>query len=69
MKLFSTSEAAKYLGVKLITMKKYAHGDKRRPPVLKGTKVGNSLVFTQEELDAFKAKRRGRGRPPKGEAK
>lgn len=67
MKLFSTSEAADYLGVKLITMKKYVHGDEHRQPVLKGTKVGNSLVFTQEELDIFKAQRRGRGRPRKGE--
>jgi hypothetical protein len=75
MKLFSTKEAAKYLDITERMMKKYVHGEKSQniPPLLTGgTLVAHTLVFTQEQLDTFKATvlatRRGRGRPRKDEA-
>ncbi|MBZ0310185.1 MAG: helix-turn-helix domain-containing protein [Anaerolineae bacterium] len=51
MRLFSTKEAADYLGVTERTIKWYVH----EAGYLKGQKVGHSLVFTQEELDALNA--------------
>lgn len=51
--LFSTSAAAQYLGVTEISVKKYVHESGRLTPV----KVGQSLVFTKDQLDAFKRER------------
>jgi hypothetical protein len=54
---FSTREAAEYLG--FYTMKYhifYANN-------IKGEKKGNSLVFTREQLDEFKATKRPPGKP------
>lgn len=60
-RVFSTKEAANYLGVSIRTMKYHIHTGKN----LHGTLIGHSLIFTQEELDAFQRNRRDRGRPPK----
>ncbi|MBN1430461.1 MAG: hypothetical protein JXB07_18975 [Anaerolineae bacterium] len=60
-RLFSTEKAAEYLGLKMPLMKYHIHKSKR----LKGQKVGHSLVFTQNELDQFKATERKPGRPVK----
>lgn len=49
-KLYSTKEAAVYLGISERTMKSYIH----EKGLLKGQKIGHSLVFTQDELDTFK---------------
>jgi len=61
MKLYSTTEAAAYAGLSLSAMKYHIHTAKNIVP----RKVGNSLVFTQEQLDEFKANRRPQGRPRK----
>lgn len=66
MKLYSTAEAAEYLGISLRMMKKYLHDElkktgKRR---IEGQMIGHSRVFTQDELDTFNAERRRQpGRP------
>ena len=59
MKLYSTQEAAEYLGLSLSALKYHIHTAGNLTP----QKVGNSLVFTQEQLDQFQATRRGPGRP------
>lgn len=60
--IFSTHEAADYLGIAVITMKKYIHDSHE----IEGTMVGNSLVFSRQQLDEFYAKpRRPVGRPRK----
>lgn len=51
MKLFSLKEAAAYLGLKPETVKYHVY----QSGYLKGQLVGKTLVFTQEELDHFKA--------------
>lgn len=56
---FSTREAAVYLGLSFSTMKYYVHYVKR----IKGQKMGNSLMFTRDQLDEFKANMRAAGRP------
>ena len=60
-KLYSTKQAAEYIGISLPTLKYHLYIAKN----LSAPKVGNSLVFTQEMLDEFKANRRGPGRPRK----
>ena len=57
--LYSTREAAQYLGISFHTMKYYIHYAK----TLKGQKVGSSLVFTKDQLDQFQATKRPVGRP------
>ncbi len=59
MKLYSTKEAAEYLELGVSAIKYHIHVAKNLHPL----KVGNSLVFTQEQLDEFKANRRSPGRP------
>jgi len=56
-KLFSTKEAAEYLGLHIQTLKHHIYkvGD------LRGRLLGKSLVFTQEELDQFKQVKRPPG--------
>jgi len=61
MKLYSTKAAAQYIRISLSAMKYHVHTAKNIVPL----KVGNSLVFTQEQLDEFKANRRPQGRPRK----
>lgn len=50
MKLYSLKEAAEYLGLKPVTVKYHVY----QSGYLQGQLVGNSLVFTQEELDRFR---------------
>lgn len=59
-KLYTTAEAAKYLGLSVSALKNHIYevGD------LHGHKVGNVLLFTQAELDRFRREKRPRGRPP-----
>ena len=59
MNLYSTQEAAEYLGLSLSAIKDHVHAAGNLQP----QKVGNSLVFTQEQLDQFQATRRSPGRP------
>lgn len=61
MELYSTKAAAQYVRISLSAMKYHVHTAKNIIP----RKVGNSLVFTQEQLDEFKANRRPQGRPRK----
>jgi len=61
-KLYSTQEAADYLGISLSTFKYHIHIAKN----IKPQKVGRSLVFTQDQLDDFSINRRPQGRPKKG---
>jgi len=50
MKFYSTQQAADYLEIQPETIKKhYQQGH------LHGTLVGHSMIYTQEDLDAFKA--------------
>jgi|GEM_PF-4670647 len=65
MDIFSTEEAAKYLGISLSTMKYHIHVAGN----LKGQLVGNSRVFAREELDTFKETKRGPGRPREKKAR
>jgi len=61
MKLYSTSEAATYLGLSVAAIKYHVHIARNIEP----QRVGHSLVFTQEQLDEFKKTRRSPGRPRK----
>ena len=61
MKLYSTKTAAAYIGISVSAMKYHIHVAENIVPL----KVGNSLVFTQAQLDEFKANRRSQGRPRK----
>jgi excisionase family DNA binding protein len=56
---FSTKEAAKYLGISSNTMRYHIFYAKN----IEGQKIGNSLIFTREQLDEFKAVKRSQGRP------
>lgn len=59
--IFSTREAAEYLGISFNTMKYHIHYAK----TVEGQKVGNSLMFTRDQLDEFKVNKRPQGRPKK----
>lgn len=59
--LFSTKEAAEYLGMNEGQMKYHVFTAKN----IKGQMIGNSMVFTKEELDRFKTTRKPQGRPRK----
>jgi excisionase family DNA binding protein len=61
-KMYSTSEAADYIGITVSGM--WYHIQRGN---LKPTKVGNSNVFTKSQLDEFLRNKRGPGRPPKEE--
>ena len=61
MKLFSTTEAAAYVGDDVGVIKYHYHISKK----LAGQKIGGGLVFDQADLDAFQASRQPSGRPPK----
>lgn len=58
--LFSTTEAAEYLGISVPTLKYHLKKGNIKPEM-----VGNSLVFTEELLDQFKKSKRRPGRPGK----
>jgi DNA adenine methylase len=60
-KLYSTREAAAYLGLKEETVKYHVYVSSALHP----ERVGNLLVFTEEELERFKRDRRPAHRPPK----
>ena|GEM_PF-2936272 len=63
--VLSTNDAADYLGIAVITLKKYIHDSHE----ITGTMMGNSLMFTRQQLDEFYAKpRRPVGRPRKATA-
>ncbi len=53
MKLYSTREAAAYVGLSLQGFKYHVHTTK----TIERQLVGHSLVFTQEQLDEFRARR------------
>ena len=57
MKLFSTKQAARYLGISVATMKYHIHVGKNIKPQI----VGHGAVFTLEQLDEFKRNRRKPG--------
>ena len=59
LELFSTKEAADYLGVAVTTLKKHLYVTKLLAPP---KKVGQALVFTRAQLDEFQARRRPVGR-------
>ena len=58
--LWSTQQAAEYLGITRQSM----HDLANRGQV--GRRVGRAWVFTKAEIDAWLAKPRTTGRPPKG---
>lgn len=58
MELYGTKEAAEYLGLTIDGFKYHL-----RHKHLTGQKIGRTLVFTKEELDEFKKRRRPPGRP------
>jgi hypothetical protein len=60
MKLYSTREAAGYLGCGVQNVKYHYYSGN-----LEGQVVGKTMVFTQGQLDAFVAKNRRPGRPRK----
>jgi hypothetical protein len=60
---YSTAEAAEYLGLSVAALKYHIHVAEN----IKGHLIGNSLMFTQEQLDEFKRTKRPQGRPPKEE--
>ena len=64
MNLYSTREAAAYLKMSVSALKHHIHKVKDIHPI----KVGNSLAFTQEELDNFQLVRRPSGRHRKKES-
>lgn len=65
MKLYSTQEAAKFLGLTPSALKYHIYVAQDIHP----EKVGNSLIFTQEELYRFQTVRRPVGRPKSQEDK
>ena len=67
--LYSTEDAANYLGPifgwkdPLTALKYHIH----KAHNIEGQLIGHTLMFTQEALDEFKATKRPRGRPRKGD--
>lgn len=60
MKLYSTQQAAQYLGLSLSALKYHIYEKHVEPQM-----IGNSLVFTQAQLDDFQKTRGSPGRPKK----
>ena len=58
-RLYSTAEAAEYLGMSVSAVKYHVHTMGNLRP----RKVGGRLVFTLAQLEAFLDSRRGPGRP------
>lgn len=63
MMLYSTAQAAAYLGLKVDALKYHLKQGHLAPQ-----KVGHSLVYTPEELDRFQLTRRPPGRPRQEES-
>ena len=59
--LLSTAEAAKYLGIKVETVKYHLY---QARDLVADARVGKTLVFTKDTLDCYKKIKRGPGRPP-----
>ena len=59
--LFSTDEAAEYLGIKPVTLRYHIY----EAGNIEGARVGNSFVFTRRQLWEFERRRRKQGRPSK----
>lgn len=58
---YGINEAAKYLGLSVSALKYHIFESK----TLKPQKIGHSFIFTQAQLDEFKATKRSPGRPKK----
>lgn len=61
-RLFSTADAAVYLGLKTVTVKKHVYITK---DLESDQMVGGVLVFRQATLDDFLTRKRAGGRPRK----
>lgn len=59
--IYSTREAAAYLGVQPVTIKFHVYVVKDLVP---DKLIGNTLIFTRATLDLFKKIKRPSGRPP-----
>lgn len=59
LRLYSTDEAAAYLGISPAAVKYHVHQAGNLHPLL----VGKTLLYTGAELDRFQANRRPAGRP------
>jgi hypothetical protein len=64
---FNTEEAARYCGMKVSAFRYHVYKKHAIQPVekLTGDWIGTRLVFRQEDLDQFKAAKKGRGRAAK----
>lgn len=60
-KLYSTAEAANYLGISVSALKYHIYFAED----IAGQLVGRTLVFTEDELEKFNNTRRPQGRPRK----
>ena len=60
--LYGTAEAAEYVGLSQSGLRYYLYVKKSLVP---HKKIGQSLIFTREQLDRFQETRRGPGRPRK----
>jgi excisionase family DNA binding protein len=58
--LFSTSEAASYLGLREATLRTYVARGKLHP-----SKFGQTLVFPKSECERYIRENPGPGKPPK----
>ena len=59
-RLFSTADAASYLGLSIATVKYHVYQSGALRP---DAKIGKTLVFTRSTLDEFAAQKRRPGRP------
>lgn len=58
--IYSSREAAEYLGISFRTIRKHLYETKDLTP---DTTIAGRLIFTKANLDAFNARRRPGGRP------
>lgn len=61
--IFDTRAAADYLGISYNTLKQYASRDKR----IEGKKVGQTMLYSRQQLDQFKRSMRPVGKPKANE--
>lgn len=57
--LYSTEQAAEYCQMSVAAIKYHIH----RAKDLKGQLIGNSYIFTRDDLDSFLKNKREQGRP------
>ena len=62
--VFTTREAANYLGYAEDTVRRYVYRS-----LIRAEKFGNSLLITKAECDRFKREKRGPGNPTFGKRK